>query len=517
LTRRTVVAGSSALGVLAASGFTVTRPAAALGSFQDDAETVQVRVNADIESIDPAYIGSPPEHAVGLLVYSGLARYAPGTVDPMPDLATEWDISDDGLVYTFTLREGVQWQKGYGEFTANDVIYSFNRIADPETASAFQGDMERVESIEALDDYTVQITLTEPFAPFLSGVIAFRPGWIVNQRAIEEKGDAYGLDPIGTGPYMWENRAPGTEVVLTKHPEYYEPLDIETVRVKFIIEDSVAELALQSGELDVTYLYQPESSQRALEMAGSGFGAKQIAAFRTQWAGFNLSRPAVQDIRVRQAIIHAIDKPAAAQAVAGELAQVVSSIFNPNINGYIDPDPFAYDPDLARQLLSEAGFADGLDLEVLVIPSSTWPDLATVVQEQWRQVGINANLLTVERAVYDEMMGQADAPFDIATVNITRSEPYQYAAYFLSSNIPDPNVHNYSNPEVDEIVAEATRTADTEEQAALWEQFQQIVLVDDVVGFGMTNVNYVIAWNDQVANVDNMYVDSYPVWQMSIE
>jgi peptide/nickel transport system substrate-binding protein len=512
-----VVAGTSALGVLAASGFAVTRPAAALGSFQDDAEAVQVRVNADIESIDPAYIGSPPEHAVGLLVYSGLARYAPGTVDPMPDLATEWEISDDGLVYTFTLREGVQWQKGYGEFTANDVVYSFNRIADPETASPFQSDMERVESIEAVDDYTVQITLTEPFAPFLSGVIAFRPGWIVNQRAIEEKGDTYGLDPIGTGPYMWENRSAGTEVVLAMHPEYYEPLDIETVRVKFIIEDSVAELALQSGELDVSYLYEPESSQRALEMAGSGFDAKQIAAFRTQWAGFNLTRPVVQDIRVRQAIIHAIDKPAAAAAVAGDLAQPVSSIFNPNIPGFIDPDPFPYDPDRARQLLSEAGYADGLDIEMLVIPSSTWPALATVVQEQWRQAGINANLLTVERAVYDEMMGQADAPFDIAAINLTRSEAYQYAAYFLSSNIPDPNFHNYSNPEVDEIIANATRSVDPEEQISLWEQFQQIILVDDVVGFGMTNVNYVIAWNSRVSNVDNIYLDSYPVWQMSIE
>lgn len=517
LTRRTMVAGTSALGLLAASGIDVSSRAAALGSLQDAGGVLQVRVNADIESVDPAYIGSPPEHAVGVLIYSGLAQYEPGTVDPVPDLATEWEISDDGLVYTFTLREGVQWQKGYGELTANDVVYSLNRIADPETASSFQSSMESVESVEAVDDYAVRITLSEPFAPFLSGVIAFRPGWVVNQRAIEEKGDAYGLDPIGTGPYMWDNRSPGTEVVLTRHPEYYAPLDIETVRVKFIIEDSVAELALQSGELDVTYLYAPESSGRALEMAGSGFDAKQIPAFRTQWAGFNLSRPAVQDIRVRQAIIHAIDKRAAAEAVAGELAQVVSSIFNPNIIGYIDPDPFPYDPDLARQLLSDAGFADGLDLEVLVIPSSTWPDLATVVQEQWRQVGINANLLTVERAVYDEMMSQADAPFDIATVNITRSEPYQYAAYFLSENIPDPNFHNYSNPDVDEIVSNATRSLDPDEQASLWEQMQEIVLVDDVVGFGMTNVNYVIAWADRVSNVNNLYVDSYPAWQMTID
>jgi peptide/nickel transport system substrate-binding protein len=314
---------------------------------------------------------------------------------------------------------------------------------------------------------------------------------------------------------MFESRSPGTELVLTRNPEFYEPLTIETVRMKFVQEDSVAELALQAGDLDASYLYAPESSQRALDETGDEIEAKRIAAYRTQWAGFNLSREKMQDIRVRQAIIHAIDKPAAAAAVAGDLAQVVSSIFNPNLAGYIDPNPFPYDPERAKELLAEAGYADGLNIDVLVIPSSTWPDLATVVQEQWRQSGINANLIVVERAVYDEMISQAEA-FDVATVNITRSEPYQYASYFLSTNIPDPNFHHYDNPEVDEIIQTASRELDPATQTELWEQFQEKVLVEDVVGFGMTNVNYVIAWRNSVTNVDSMYVDSYPVWQMSI-
>ena len=106
--------------------------------------------------------------------------------------------------------------------------------------------------------------------------------------------------------------------------------------------------------------------------------------------------------------------------------------------------------------------------------------------------------------------------YDLATVNITRSEPFQYASYFLSTNIPDPNFHSYSNPEVDEIIRAASRELDPATRASLWEQFQQKVLVDDVVGFGMTNVNYVIAWNNKVSNVNSMYVDSYPVWQMAI-
>jgi peptide/nickel transport system substrate-binding protein len=515
LTRRGVVAGSAALGLSAAAMSAGIRDLRVARAAQDGGGTVQVRVNADVEVLDPAHIGNPPDHAAGVLIYSGLARYTPGTIEVVPDLATGWEISEDGLTYTFELRQGVKWHKGYGDFTAQDVVYTYNRIKDPETASRFAGDLEAVESIEAVDDYTVQVTLSEPFSAFLSAVVAFRPGWIVNQRAIEEKGEAYTLDPIGTGPYMFESRSPGTELVLTRNPEFYEPLNIETVRMKFVQEDSVAELALQAGDLDASYLYAPESSQRALDETGDEIEAKRIAAYRTQWAGFNLSREKMQDIRVRQAIIHAIDKPAAAAAVAGDLAQVVSSIFNPNLAGYVDPDPFPYDPEKAKQLLAEAGYADGLDIDVLVIPSSTWPDLATVVQEQWRQSGINANLIVVERAVYDEMISQAEA-FDVATVNITRSEPYQYASYFLSTNIPDPNFHHYDNPEVDEIIQNASRELDPATQTELWEQFQEKVLVEDVVGFGMTNVNYVIAWRNNLTNVDSMYVDSYPVWQMSI-
>jgi peptide/nickel transport system substrate-binding protein len=515
VTRRGLLVGSAALGLSAAAMSAGIRDLGIARAAQDGGGTVQVRVNADVEVLDPAHIGNPPDHAAGVLIYSGLARYTPGTIDVVPDLATGWEISEDGLTFTFELRQGVKWHKDYGDFTAEDVVYTYNRIKDPETASRFAGDLEAVESIEAVDEYTVRFTLSEPFSAFLSAVVAFRPGWIVNQRAIEEKGEAYTLDPIGTGPYVFESRSPGTELVLTRNPEFYEPLSIETVRMKFVQEDSVAELALQAGDLDASYLYAPESSQRALDEAGDEIEAKRIAAYRTQWAGFNLSREKMQDIRVRQAIIHAIDKPAAAAAVAGDLAQVVSSIFNPNLAGYIDPNPFPYDPEKAKALLAEAGYADGIDIDVLVIPSSTWPDLATVVQEQWRQSGINANLIVVERAVYDEMIDQAEA-FDVATVNITRSEPYQYASYFLSTNIPDPNFHHYDNPEVDEIIRTASRELDPARQTELWEQFQEKVLVEDVVGFGMTNVNYAIAWRNNVTNVDSMYVDSYPVWQMSI-
>lgn len=521
VTRREVLARLGAAGaaipVAAALPGGVTRlSATAQETLEDDGEEIQARLLSDLITTDPALIGNTSDHSIGVLLYNGLARYAPGGIEVEPDLATGWEISEDGLTYTFTLREGVQFQKGYGELTSSDVVYSLNRVLDPATVSQFAGDLAIIDTIEAPDPYTVVITLKEPFSSFLSAVIAFRPGWVVSQAAFEEKGEEFVNDPIGSGPYQFESRSIGTEVLLTRNPDYFAPVDIETVRFKFVQEDSVSELALQSGDLDLAYLFAPESAERVLSGSASGVAGLQIPSFRTQWAGFNLSREAVQDIRVRKAIIHALDKRAAATAVAGDLAQVVSSIFNPNIPGVIDPDPFPYDPELATSLLAEAGYADGLDIDVLVIPSSTWPDLITIFQEHWRQVGINANLQVVERAVYDELMNQAST-FDLATVNITRSEPYQYASYFVSTNIPQPNFHHYANPEVDEIIAAASREVDEETRATLWGQFQEKILVEDVVGFGATNINYVLGYRDHLSNVNSQYVDSYPIWQITIE
>src|SRR5690606_34561357 len=139
---------------------------------------INVRVEQDLSVLDPANIGRVTDHAISVMIHGALVRYDVGSLDIVPDLATHWDISDDGLVYTFYLRGGVKWHFGYGDFTADDVVYSLNRIKDPATASRFQQDMSLVESVVALDPLTVQITLGEPFSPFLAGVLAFRPGWI---------------------------------------------------------------------------------------------------------------------------------------------------------------------------------------------------------------------------------------------------------------------------------------------------------------------------------------------------
>lgn len=496
-------------------GFALIGSILALSGLGSAQEILNFRVQSDLSTLDPAHVGQSTDHAIALLIYNGLVRYEVGSLDVVPDLATTWEVSEDGLTYTFHLREGVQFHKGYGELTARDVVYSIERIQADETASRFQQDLALVESVEAIDDYTVQFTLDSPFSEFIPAVLAFRPGWVVSQRAVEERGDQFGVDPIGSGPYQFERWARGSEIILSRNPDYHSPLPVERVSFKVINDDSVAELAIRTGEVDAAYIFEGQQGLRLLEYAETSddLHARVIPGFRTQWTTFNLSRPAVQDIRVRQAIIHAIDKKAAVEAVYGSLGTPRSSIFNPVIPGFIDPDPFPYNPERARELLEAAGYGDGLTLDVLVMPSRGWPELATILQDMWRQVGIEANLIIRERAVYDELNRGDD--FDILAQNITRASAAQYAAFLYGPNMPFPNTHDYDG--ADDLIELANITVDDSERRAIWEEFQRRILVEDVVGFAMSNVGYVLAWRDGLTGVDLMYQDAYPVWQMELE
>ncbi|MBC7078611.1 MAG: ABC transporter substrate-binding protein [Synergistales bacterium] len=181
---------------------------------------VVARLLADIENVDPAYITAVSDQYIATNVYSGLVRYKPGTGEIEPDLAEDWDISPDGLVYTFHLRRGVKWHKGMGELTSEDVKYSFERILDPATKSLNKLYLEQVADIKTPDKYTVQIKLKEPYAPFLAG-LAYRAGWIVNKKGVEAGGKEYGRQPVGTGPFVFSSYQPGVEVVLAANPDYF--------------------------------------------------------------------------------------------------------------------------------------------------------------------------------------------------------------------------------------------------------------------------------------------------------
>jgi len=171
--------------------------------------------------MDPALITNSNDYTIAANIYSGLLKFNPKTLEPEPDLAKSWNISPDGLTYTFYLRDNVQWHKGYGRLTARDVKYSFDRIMDPKTKSRYRTDFQNVKDIEVVNDHTVKIHFKTPDMSFVRKVLCYRPGYIVNQKAIETLKENYKSGPIGTGPFIFDRWEPGSKTILVANKDYF--------------------------------------------------------------------------------------------------------------------------------------------------------------------------------------------------------------------------------------------------------------------------------------------------------
>lgn len=478
------------------------------------AETIlRLRSRDDIISLDPAYLAKPSDHVVAFNIYDGLVRLKAGTAQIEPNLAHKWTLSPDGKTYTFHLRKGVKFHKGYGIVTARDFKYSFERIMDPKTKSRYRRLFAPLKNITVVDDYTLKLELKYPYPSFLTGVLAFRPGWVISRKAFEKMGKKkFSLNPIGSGPFMFNRWLRGSEIVLDRNKDYYEPVRIDRVIFKVIKKDSVARLALEKGDIDGSFFFDG-ATIKTIKEAKSNIDVHTLGTYRTHWLGINLRRKRFQDIRVRQAILYAINKKDIADHVFFGNAAAVNSLFNPNVPEYFKTEANFYNPEKAKQLLKEAGYPNGLDIDFLCLPTSAWPSIGAVLIEQWKKVGIRAKMKTPERSIYNRIRKKGN--FDVVSVAISRVDPDQYAYSFLhGSNIPVPNYSGYKG--ANDIIEKARQAVDPEKRKELYKEFQ-VRIAHDLPGFAVVNVHYAAASKPYLKGLKPTFMDSYPVREMYIE
>ncbi|MBI3024477.1 MAG: ABC transporter substrate-binding protein [Candidatus Tectomicrobia bacterium] len=475
-------------------------------------QVLRVRADDDLITMDPAYVGKPSDHMLAMNIYSGLVRLKAGTLEAEPDLATQWELSPDGRTYTFHLRRGAKWHKGYGEVTAKDVRFSLERIKDPKTKSRFRGVLQSLEKIEVVDDYTIRLVIKDPYPAFLVSVLAFRPGWIVSEKAVKETGAKFGQDPIGSGPFMFEKWVRGSEIVLARNPDAWEKVRLAKVVHKVIRKDAVAKLAIERGDLDVATLLEGASIQEVKK--NQKLNVLATPGYATHFMQFNLRRKPFDDVRVRRAFLHATDKEAIAKHVFFGNATARHNLLNPHVFGYEKLERNFYDPGKAKKLLAEAGHAGGLDVNVNVMPAAQWPQVAAVLQEQWKKVGIRAKMNVPERAIYDSRTRAGQ--FDIAFIRITRSNADQYLyEYFFSKSQPYPNSSGYAR--ADDLLLKGRHTVDDAQRKGFIQAAARKIFVEDVVGFAIVNVNYVVAMQPYVKDNVPTFQDSFPWRQVWVQ
>jgi len=506
---------------------------AAAESTEGEAQMLQFGMDAaDLGTLDPHFAAATPDRTVVDMVFNALVRYAPGNAPEIePDLAVEIpepEVTDDGQqVWTFQLREGVMCHPGPEtdayELTAEDVVYSLNKSTNADRsayASAYEG-----MTFAALDDYTVQITLEQPLSPvlFLPSVADYAGGFIVCSQALEAMGDeAFKTHPVGTGPFMFESYTPQDRVVLTANADYFRgaPL-LAGVEARYMPDFSSRELGLQAGELHVidglsdSAWIQSISAEEDLII--DVFGPGEVTTVH-----FNTSVEPLDNPLVRQAMAHALDRDEFVALFAPEATEKVFSPVPAQImpGGLTEEEvveldlDYAYDPARARELLAEAGHADGFTLEVVSSEMPAYRRVYESMQAQLADIGIDLTINVVDHASMHSLIREDANPIVVyvafrpnADVYLTRF--YHSDSIVVTGAAPDTNFSHYD--QIDDLIIEARFETDPEQQVELWKDAQVQILTD--------MVSHTIMFQGQVyahrANVDyghevNSVLNLYP-------
>jgi len=357
-------------------------------------------------SLDPAHIVWTNDYAIVANVFSTLIGYEPGTRKMVPDLATKWEVSNDGKIYTFYLRKGVKFHRGYGELTAEDVKFTFERILDPKTKARYPDFFKSIDKIEIIDKYTVKFILKYPDPAFLTYLAPWRNSFIVCKKAVLEMGDEkFAMQPVGTGPFVVEkwNQETG-DVILVKNPDYYgEKPKVDKIIYKVIEDPYTQYLALEKGEVDIVSL--DISISGLLDRAKSN---PNIKVYEKIGGGslsltFNLKDPVLSNLKVRQAIAYAINRTEIAVDLLKNTVTEAKGFISPAYVCYTEDIPqYPYNPEKARQLLVEAGYPNGVEIDFYVPSVGVMPRVATLLQQQMAKAGIKVNIKQMDWATWLE-------------------------------------------------------------------------------------------------------------------
>ncbi len=442
-----------------------------------------------------------------LLDYDDSTNLVPRLAEAMPE------ISDDATTYTFKLRQGVKFQNGR-EFTADDVVYTLTRVLDPATASPgagfyvgiqgatefMDGSADSVSGIEALDPYTVRFTLSQPDVTFLNK-LALNFAFIVPQEEVEAQGDNFGHAPTGTGPFALREWQPGQYLIFDRNPDYfYNDLPyLDSVRIEVGVEPDVALLRLERGEIHLMGDPPPGADWARISSDPAWENRlERQPQVSTVYIAINTQMAPFDNVLVRQALNYAIDKQRIIQLLNGR-GTVANQILPPLMPGY-DPDyaGYEYNPDKAKELLAEAGFADGFETEIECISVDPQPKLCESFQQDLDKVGIKLNIKTLAAPnVIDDAGNGLNAltwSGGLAWIQ-DYPDPDDFYAPILGcdSNVPGGwNWSRYCNEELHaqslELLAQTDRAARMEAYKPFFKQ-----LMDDAVWVPVFNGEYTIA------------------------
>jgi len=444
----------------------------------------------------PSSLDSADSQDGNSLVVSGqiterLIEFAPGATDLVPALATAWSSNEDGTVWDFELRQGVSFQDGT-PFNAEAVKFNFDRWNDPNHPYSGRaegktyvpwgwvfggplGDGNLLEEVVVTGEYGVQFRLTQP-APFLPALLAANYFQIDSPTAVMAAGVAYGtpgVGSVGTGPFKFVEWTEGERVVLERNDDYWQgPAKVERVIFRGITEPTARLAELQAGTIDIAVLLSADDLA-TVENDPNLQVAIADAELTVGYIAMHQANSPFEDVRVRQAVAHAIDRDAIIDAFYGGLGVTAQDHLPPVMFGHGEPWPYTYDPERARELLAEAGYPDGFQTEFWYMPVSRpyYPapqPTAETIATYLADVGIQAELMTEDWTTYLADYQTGKFPMYMLGWNADYADPDNFLlTFFGPSAVTDLG---WDSPETRDLLQQARQVADPDTRASLYAQ-----------------------------------------------
>jgi len=449
----------------------------------DGKKDITIAYNSEPSSMDPHDTNDTVAYSLQKLMLEGLFSFDKD-MNVVPVLAESYVANDTATEYTIKLKTGIKFHDGT-EFNAEAVKVNLDRLADQTQKLKRNSLFNMVEKTEAVDASTVKITLKTPFGAFIN-TLAHPAGMIISPKALAEYGKEVSKHPVGTGAYVFKEWTPGTKFVSTKNPSYWgTPAQYDSISFKTVKEDGSRVAMLQTGEAD--FIYPVPSMQIENLKNDKNVKILENESIIVRYISMNVNKKPFDDVRVRQALNYAIDKNAFSQVVYSGHTSPLNSVIAPNTQFYVEQKSYDYNIEKAKQLLTEAGYANGFTTKIWSNNSSVSSKADEFIQQQLAKIGVTVEVVPMEAATLSEKLYNApagsggevelyyggwspstgDADWGIRPLLATESAPP--ASY---------NTAYYSNPEVDQLIQDGIHTSDPAVRAEAYKKMQEILWND---------------------------------------
>lgn len=459
-----------------------------------------VAMATEIDSLDPFNATAGDTKTVMDQIFDGLLDVdEDGNL--VADLAESYEISEDGLTYTFKLKEGVKFHDG-SDFSADDVYYTYDKLSGLSSGEPMSSKFSVIKEMEVVSPTEITMTLDAVNNSFI---------YLQNQPIVKKDYEDNQTKPVGTGPYKFVSYTPGEGMVMERFDDYHRKdhiAKIKQVNVVRIADNQALVMALNNGEVDLASKLTADELTQVSESTDSYSHPQNLV----QLLGLNNKVKPFDDIRVRQAIAHAIDKDELIEAVAGGKASKIYSSFSPALKNYYNDleEMYPTDVEKAKELLAEAGYPDGISFK-MTVPSDYkfHMDTAELIQAQLKKAGINATIDPIEFSTWlDRVYKDKDYETTIAGF-IGYTDPIRVLDRYVSTN--DKNYLNYESEDYDKAISNAMATLDRDELIKSVKDAQEIISRDCAAVF-LQDPNDNIVLNKQYKGLK-----TYPVQKLNIE